>query len=141
MRDALVSGAVAAAALTAMHECTRKTMPDPPRADLLGMRAIARAAGMAGYVPPDHLRGWAMAGDLLGNALYYSSVGCAPKSPLLCGAAAGAVAGAGLLALPGPLGLGSDAVNRTRPTQLMGAGMYLAAGLIAGAVYRLLRRR
>jgi hypothetical protein len=132
--NALLSGAAGAVALTAMHECTRKTMPDPPRADLLGMRSIARISRLAGVEPPRHLRRAAFAGDLLANTAYYATVGYArPQHAIAAGAAAGILAGVGILALPGPLHLGSSAVNRTHHTQLMAAGMYLAAGLIAGA--------
>jgi hypothetical protein len=132
--NALLSGAAGAVALTAMHECTRRTMPDPPRADLLGMRAIARISRMAGTTPPNHLHRAAVAGDLLANTAYYATVGYAkPGHALAAGTAAGILAGIGILVLPGPLHLGSNPVNRTVHTQFMAAGMYLAAGLIAGA--------
>jgi hypothetical protein len=105
------------------------------------MRAIAKAASAAGTAPPEHLRAWTMAGDLASNALYYSAVGLAPNAPLLAGAVAGVVAAAGLLCLPGPLGLGTDAVNRSRETEIMGASMYIIAGLVAGCTYQWLSRR
>jgi hypothetical protein len=139
---ALLSGATAAAALTAMHECTRVTMPDPPRADVLGMEGIEKVSHAAGHEPPRHLRKWAMAADMVSNTLYYSLVGLGSReNAILCGAATGAAAGVGILALPGPLGLGSGAVNRTRHTQIMASGMYFAAGIIAGVMAKLLSKR
>lgn len=142
LAKALISGAAGAVALTAMHECTRTNMPDPPRADVLGMEAIEKAADALDASPPEHLRTTALAGDLVGNTLFYSSVGFAgPGQSLLCGALAGIAAGGGVLALPRLPGLSSAAVNRTRGTQAMAAGMYFAAGLIAGAVHHLLSAR
>lgn len=136
--NALVSGATAAVALTTMHECTRKSVDDAPRADLLGMRAIAKAAHAMGTEPPEPLRSWTMAGDLVSNALYYSMVGLFPRTPVLAGTLAGCAAAAGLIALPGPLGLGTDAVNRTRKTEALGAALYITAGFIAGCTYKYL---
>jgi hypothetical protein len=140
--NVLLSGLTGAVAVTVMQECTRRTMAHPPRADLLGMRAIARMSRLAGAKPPDHLRRTALAGDLLANTAYYSIVGLVrPDRALAVGTIAGILAATGLLALPGPLHLGPSAVNRTRQTQFAGAGMYLAAGLIAGAAATAISRR
>jgi len=134
---ALLSGAAGAVSLNLMHECTRKTMPHPPRVDIIGMRALAKLARASGSEPPEHLRTTALAGDLLSNSLYYSAVGArGPEHAVANGAVAGLAAGIGVLLLPGPLGLGSAEVNRTAATQIMAAGMYFAAGLIAGYTYR-----
>ncbi|HYO83962.1 MAG TPA: hypothetical protein VES20_21340 [Bryobacteraceae bacterium] len=140
--NAMISGATAAVVLTAMHECTRKNVDEAPRADLLGMRAIAKAAESIGSAPPDRLRTWALGGDLVANSLYYGmAVALAPKAPVVAGAFAGCAAAAGLVFLPGPLGLGEDAVNRTRATEALGASMYILAGFVAGCTYRWLDQR
>jgi hypothetical protein len=105
------------------------------------MRAIARLSRTAGAQPPQHLHRAALVGDLLANTAYYAIVGYAkPQHALAAGAAAGLLAGIGILALPGPLHLGSSAVNRTLETQLMAAGMYVAAGLTAGVTAAALAR-
>jgi hypothetical protein len=138
---ALLSGAAAAVSLTLLHEAARRAAPHAPRADILGMRALAAGSRLLGAEPPDRLRGWALAGDLAVNTAYYSAVALSPDKPLLCGVVAGAAAAAGLLALPGPMGLGSAPVNRTVQTQVLGAALYLGAGLIAGCTYQALQRR
>jgi hypothetical protein len=135
---ALLSGATAAVSLTILHEGLRRVVPHSPRADILGMRGLAAGARRLGFHPPEHLHEWALVSDLFANTAYYSAVGLAAKSPVAAGAAIGAVAGIGLLALPGPMGLGSAPVNRTLQTQLIGAGLYLTAGLIAGCLYQAL---
>jgi hypothetical protein len=83
-----------------------------------------------------------MAGDLLANTAYYAVAGYArPDHAVTAGAVAGLLAGIGILALPGPMHLGSNPVNRTFHTQVMAAGMYLAAGLTAGVTAAALARR
>src|SRR5689334_12102213 len=76
---ALLSGAAGAISLNLMHECTRKTMPHPPRVDIVGMRAVASIARATGHEPPSHLRNTALVGDLAANTLYYSLAGLAGR--------------------------------------------------------------
>jgi hypothetical protein len=135
----ILSGAAGALSLNLIHEFTRRTVPHAPRVDIVGMHAVARLARAAGAEPPEHLRNTALAGDLVSNSLYYSLVGVAGrKNAVAAGALAGLAAGVGVLLLPPPLNLGDGEVNRTPATQVMAAGMYLAAGLIAGGVFRAL---
>jgi hypothetical protein len=139
LAKAVLSGAVAAVALTATHEIIRRRVPNAPRLDVLGMRALSRSAQAMGADPPEQLRAAAMAGDILANTAYYSLAGSAgPERAIPIGASLGAIAGVGVLALPGPMGLGSEETNRTPATQAMAAGLYFGAGLVAGCVYRLL---
>lgn len=134
---ALGSGLAGSAALTLVHQTARALTDLAPRADILGMRAIAKAVRKTGAQSPpdDRLYPLALAGDLLGNTLYYSLVGTAEGlSALLRGSALGLAAGAGALALPGPMGLGSRPTNRTLPTQVMTVAWYLIGGLVAAGV-------
>jgi hypothetical protein len=131
---ALGSGLAGATALTLVHQTAKTLTGLAPRADILGMRAIAKAVRKTGAPSPpeDHLYPMAMAGDVLSNTLYYSLVGTAEGlSALLRGGALGLAAGFGALALPGPLGLGSRPTNRTLPTQVMTVAWYLIGGLVA----------
>jgi hypothetical protein len=138
---AFVSGAAGAVCLNLMHECARKSVPDAPRVDIVGMRAVERISAAAGVAPPEHLRTVTFAGDVAANSLYYSAVGFAgPEHGLAVGAGLGVAAGLGAVLLPRPMGLGDAEVNRTPATTVMTAGMYLAAGLIAGALYRVMGR-
>ncbi|MDZ4796676.1 MAG: hypothetical protein SGI92_00835 [Bryobacteraceae bacterium] len=106
------------------------------------MRSVAKIARAAGQEPPQHLRRTALAGDLVANTLYFSLSGLAgPRNAVATGAVGGLAAGIGALLLSPALNVGDAEVNRTPATQVMTAGMYLAAGLIAGVVYRQLSRR
>lgn len=141
---ALGSGLAGAAALTLVHQTAKALTDLAPRADILGMRAIAGAIRKTGAPSPpdDQLYPLALAGDLLGNTLYYSLVGTAEGlSALLRGGALGLAAGVGALALPGPMGLGSRPTNRTLPTQVMTVAWYLIGGLVAAGVSTVLAGR
>ncbi|MBX0333981.1 hypothetical protein K3G39_12110 [Pontibacter sp. HSC-14F20] len=132
---ALVGGLAGAVALTIAHETLRRLVPEAPRMDVLGMRAISKIMKKAGAQPPEGgaLRTWAMVGDVVSNSLYYSLAG-AGKDSWLRGSLLGAGAGAGAVLLPGPMGLGTDPSNRTNSTRAMTVGLYLMGGLVAAAV-------
>ncbi|MFD2935859.1 hypothetical protein [Spirosoma flavum] len=142
--QSLGSGLVGACALTVLHETARQFIPDAPRADILGMRAIKKVMESADQEPPadDELHGWALGGDVVSNALYYSLIGLAkPENAVLTGAALGLAAGVGAVALPGPMGLGTAPSSRTTATAAMTIGWYLVGGLATAGVYALLKRR
>jgi hypothetical protein len=136
---ALVSGLAGACALTLVHETMRHTVPNAPRMDVLGMRAIAKGMRKAGQAPPpeEELHDIAMAGDILSNTLYYSLVGTG-QNAWIKGVLLGAGAGIGAVALPGPLGLGNKPSARTQQTKAMAFGIYFLGGLVAAAVGHLL---
>ncbi|MBF9255300.1 hypothetical protein I2I11_18525 [Pontibacter sp. 172403-2] len=132
---ALAGGLAGACVLTLVHETARRLVADAPRMDVLGMRAISKTMEKAGAEPPqdqEELHSWALAGDIVSNAVYYSFAGVG-KDALWRGAILGAAAGAGAIYLPGPLGLGEAPSNRTPKTQAMTVGLYLLGGLVAGA--------
>jgi hypothetical protein len=141
---ALGSGLIGAVALTLLHESARRFIPDAPRADLLGMRAIKKVMESADAEPPadDELHDWALGGDIVSNALYYSLIGLAkPENALLTGAALGLAAGVGGVTLPGPMGLGTAPTTRTPATTAMTIGWYLVGGLATAAAYTFLKDR
>lgn len=139
--QALGSGVAGAVALTVIHQTAKRVTDKAPRADILGMRAIARTVRRTGGEPPpdDRLFWWSLLGDLVSNSLYYSlaGVGSGDKA-WMRGGLLGLGAGVGAVALPGPLGLGTRPTNRTRSTQLMTVAWYLAGGLAAAATARCL---
>jgi hypothetical protein len=138
---ALGSGLAGACALTLIHQTARKLTDRAPRADILGIRAIAKTVRKVNgrqSPPDDRLYPIALAGDLL----YYSLVGSrGDASTWLRGAALGLGAGLGALALPGPMGLGSRPTNRTGATRVMTVAWYLLGGLAAAGASALLARR
>ncbi|ADB40519.1 hypothetical protein [Spirosoma linguale] len=142
--QSLGSGLAGACALTALHETARQFIPEAPRADILGMRAIKKVMASVNEEPPadDELHDWALGGDVVSNMLYYSLIGLAkPENAVLTGAALGLAAGVGAVALPGPMGLGTAPSSRTPATAAMTIGWYLVGGLVTAGAYALLKRR
>jgi hypothetical protein len=138
----LGSGLAGACALTLIHQTAKRVTEKAPRADVLGMRAIAKGMRRVNLEPPpdDRLFWWTLAGDLAANSLYYSLVG-AGQRPWLRGGLLGLGAGLGAVALPGPLDLGRRPTGRTAATQVMTVAWYLTGGLVAAAASRLFARR
>lgn len=140
----LGSGLVGALVLTALHEVGRRSIPAAPRMDILGMRAIAKTMDKAGQEPPSgkQLHRMAMAGDLVGNSIYYSLVGLGPQNggTWLRGGILGLLAGLGGVVLPSPLGLGSGPSARTPQTRVLTILWYLAGGLAAAGANQLFNR-
>lgn len=140
--EAFAGGAAGAAVLTAVHESARRTLPDAPRMDVLGKRAIAAGARAIDAAPPSgaRLQGAALAGDLVANTAYYSLVGLGgAEGAVARGGVLGLAAGLGAVFLPGPLGLGTGPSRRTPQTAVMTVAWYTLGGLVAGVVYGRLR--
>ncbi len=135
---ALGSGLVGASVLTLVHETARHYLPEAPRMDVLGMRAITRVMRDARLEPPeqDTLHTVTLAGDIVSNALYYSLLGLGSRQGVWRrGILLGLTAGIGALVLPGPLGLRTAPSNRTNATRAMTVAWYTAGALAAAAAY------
>ena len=132
---ALVSGITGAVALTLTHETIRRYIPQAPRMDVLGMRAIARGLYHLNKRPPeeDKLFEYSIIGDLVSNSLYYTLTGTG-HLVWWRGTALGLAAGIGGVVLPGPLGLGKEPSGRTNATKAMTVGLYLLGGLVTAAM-------
>jgi len=136
MLKALSSGLVGAFTLTLVHETARRFIDDAPRMDVVGMRAITRAAQAAGAEPPVPLHEAALVGDILTNSLFYGLVGLGrSEDGLRNGAILGLAAGLGAVFLPEPPGLGRQPTEDSPQTELMTVAWYLIGGLAAGAAY------
>lgn len=141
---ALISGLIGALTLTLVHQSAKKAIPEAPRVDLIGMRAVAKTMRKADVDVPDRdtLYKVSFADHLISNTLYYSLVGAGNRSGAwLRGMLLGALGGAGAVALPPRLGLGEAEVARTTATQTMTVAWYLIAGVAAAAAYNILDLR
>ncbi|PWV49093.1 hypothetical protein [Chitinophaga sp. S165] len=139
----MTSGLISSVALTVAHETLRKNVSQAPRMDKLGMQALSSSLNQARLPVPGEKKLYyaTMAGDIAGNAGYYSLVGMNPKYSILTGAALGLMAGIGAITLPNKLGLNEKYSNKTGKTQLLTLGLYVTAGLIAGVVHKLLDKK
>jgi len=143
-QTSLKSGLAGGVALTVVHELLRHTIPTAPRMDLLGMQALSKLAKKGGKTPPNHnaLFWITMAGDVAGNALYYSLAGVGKRrGTLLRGAVLGLSAGIGAVVLPKHLGLATAPSNRTVETKIMTVALYFFGGLVAAGTLLALQKK
>jgi hypothetical protein len=139
----LIGGFAGAVALNILHEAVKRLDHDAPRIDLVGEEAIAKGMKVAGLEPPtgDSLFTAALAGDLISNALYYSTIGAGNKENLLLrGAAIGLGAGIGALTLTEPMGLSDAPITKTDKTKALTVAWYVFGGVITGLTIKLLRK-
>ena len=138
---ALGSGLAGALVLTGLHEAARHLLPQAPRMDVIGERALSRILAAAGRRPPrkQQLFRSTLVGELVSNALYYSVVGAGARSSRLRrGLLVGLAAGFGAVLLPPRLGLGHPPGEKTPLTPLLTIAWYTAGGLAAAWAMRLL---
>jgi hypothetical protein len=139
----IIGGLAGAVALNILHQAVKQFDKDAPRVDLVGEQALTKGMTAAGLTPPTGKALFAatLAGDILSNALYYSTIGFGKKKHLVIrGAAVGLAAGIGALALTKPLGLNDAPVTRSDKTKLLTVAWYTFGGLVAGSVIKLLRK-
>ena len=132
----MASGLVGAVALTALHEGTRRVAAHPPRMDLLGRRAIKKSLDATGQDtrPRAELHRWALLGDIVGNTIYYASIGRgAGRAKWGRALVLGTAAGVGAMALPPVLGLGRAPNSQYTSTHWMTLGLYVTGALAAAA--------
>jgi hypothetical protein len=134
--ESFAAGMVGAVALTSVHQLARRMTEAAPRMDVLGERAIGRAAAATcGTVPSrSTLHRWALAGDLLANSAYYSLVTCGRDAHVWTRAVGlGLAAGVGALVLPARIGLGDPPNSDQLANKVMTIAWYLLGGLAAAA--------
>lgn len=141
--SAIISGLAGSIALTILHETLRKNVANAPRMDLMGEEGVEKILVAANMKVPSEptLFNMTMAGDIVGNAIYYANVGLQPKNSIMNGAVLGLTAGIGALTLPDKLGLNKEYSNATRKTQVLTVAIYFVGGLVAGIVNQSLRRK
>lgn len=147
MIKALINGLAGACALTVAHELVRKTKPDAPRLDILGMRGVSKVMSLLGIEPPSGatLKKYALVTDIVSNTLMYSGVGAKPgMSAWLKGVNLGLMAGVGAITVPQNVGLGKDSsllTKRTTKTALTTVGLYVLGGLAAAAMAQTCKKK
>lgn len=140
---AIIAGLAGSSALTLVHEIARHLLPQAPRADILGVRALQKGFFAVGEQPPtgDQMQQLALGTDVVANAGYYALVAAGGRrAAWATGLALGLLGGIGAITLPGPLGLGKEPTERTMETKAMTVTWYTIGGVVAALVYRLLTR-
>ena len=115
-----------------------------PRVDLLGEEALQKGLEHFGAHIDDEntLYGATLAGDLISNAVYFSTIGAGgPENIWSRAVGIGLTAGIGAIALPKPLGLDPEPVTKTTKTKALTVGYYLAGALVTGAILTALNKK
>ena len=138
----LLGGLAGALALNIIHETVRRFDKDAPRVDQVGEEGVNHAleAVTGESLSGKQLYAANLAGDIISNSLFYSTIGSAETKNLLWrGAATGVSVGLSTLSMTKRMGLDDSPVNRSLKTKAMTVGYYFAGGLVAGLVIRALR--
>lgn len=140
----LIAGFAGAVALNILHETLKKQSSNVPRVDLLGEDAIQRTLSYFGGHIDDKetLYNATLAGDLVGNTLYYSLIGAGAAKYLWPKAIfVGLSAGIGAVKLPKPMGLDDTPVTKTDEVKILTVGYYLFGALVTAAVVNLINKK
>jgi hypothetical protein len=140
----IVGGLAGAVALNIIHQTVKAFDHEAPRVDLVGEEALTKGMEAMNLTPPtgNALFVATLAGDILSNTLYFSTIGFGKnKYLLLRGAAVGAAAGIGALTLTEPMGLNDAPVTRTDKTKALTVAWYLVGGLVTALAIKGLRSK
>lgn len=139
----LLAGLAGATVLNVLHESLKKKSPDMPRVDLLGEDALQKTLKYFGSSidSKENLYKATLAGDLLGNTLYYSLIGTGnqkylwPKVIFM-----GLSAGIGAITLPEPMGLNPEPVAKNNQVKVLTMAYYLLGAVATGLVLNAMRK-
>jgi len=142
--SSIIGGLAGAVALNILHQTVKSFDHDAPRVDLVGEEALTKGMEAMGLTPPtgNALFVATLAGDIISNALYFSTIGFGKKRFLfLRGTAVGLAAGIGALKLTEPLGLSDAPVTRTDKTKVMTIAWYTIGGLVTAMTIKAIRSK
>lgn len=125
--------------VAALQHVSRFLLKDGPRMDVVGEKIIEKGFRRFGRKPPENSRllSW-VGGNIGSDTLVFALVGMGqPKRPVVRGAIVGALTGLGALVLPPLLGITSRHTAKNPKQAAMTVGLYLIAGLAAGAAHQL----
>jgi len=139
----LIAGLAGSIALNLLHEGLKKTSNDVPRVDLLGEDALQKTLKYFGgkMENQENLYKATLAGDIIGNTLYYSLIGAGnqkniwPKALFM-----GLSAGIGAVSLPEPMGLDPDPVTKDNQVKVLTVGYYLFGAVVTGLVLHAMKK-
>ncbi len=136
---ALFGGLAGAGTVTLLHQAIKIVAPSvAPRMDLMGMEAMTKIRKRVHLPIPseDKLYKQTFVGDIIANTLYYSLAG--GNASDLKGTILGIAAGLGSVQLPEKLHLNPAHSSRTKATEYLSIGIYIAGGLATAAAIELL---
>lgn len=139
----LIAGLAGSIALNLLHEGLKKTSNDVPRVDLLGEDALQKTLKYFGgkMENQENLYKATLAGDIIGNTLYYSLIGAGNQKNIWTKAIfMGLSAGIGAVSLPEPMGLDPDPVTKDNQVKVLTVGYYLFGAVVTGLVLHAMKK-
>jgi len=134
-----IAGLGGAIALNLLHE-SLKNAKDTPRIDLVGEEALQKTIRLFGgkIENPTTLYQATLAGDLISNAAYYSTIGQEGGNTWARAISMGLVAGVGAVTLPEKMGLDATPVDKNIKVKALTVGYYVAGALVTAGIFKLL---
>ena len=134
----LIAGLGGAVVLNILHESLKNKGSGMPHIDRLGKEALQKSLGYLGTGIQDEntLYLSTLAGDIAGNAVYYSLIG--GKNSLIWPKAVmfALAAGVGAVTLPKPMGLNPAPVSRNAKSTVLTIVYYMTGALATGAILK-----
>ncbi len=140
----LLAGLAGAIVLNVLHESLKNKSPNMPRVDLLGENALQKTLKYFGSSIDNsaNLYKATLAGDVVGNTLYYSLIGTGNKKYLWPKAIfMGLSAGVGAVTLPEPMGLDPEPVAKNNIVKALTVSYYLAGAIVTGLVISFMSKK
>ena len=143
--SSIAGGLAAAIAVNLLHEIIKRYDPDAPRLDHMAMDAMSKGFKIADESVPakKNLYKYSLVGDMISNTMFFSMAGGkgGVKKALSKGLIIGLTGGFGAVFGPKPLGLKSEATNKTHRTQVIAVAYYLVGGLVAAGVAKMIDKK
>jgi len=132
MYKRFIAGLGGAIALTVVHEIIRKNFNNVPEINKVGEEALEKSLENfdSNITNPDQLYAATLAGDVIGNGIYFA--GTATNS---AGLLSGIAMGAGTVLLPAKLGLDDQPVAGSSQKKLMTVAYYIFGSLVTKVIY------
>lgn len=132
MYKRFIAGLAGAIALNILHESVRKNFDNVPEINKVGEEALDKTLEKfdISLDNPDKIYVATLAGDVIGNGLYFA--GTATNE---AGVLSGIAMGIGTVLLPNQIGLDDSPVAETVQKKIMTVGYYVFGALITKIVY------
>lgn len=133
----LVAGFGGAIALNILHSIVKNNFNDTPDFKVVGEEAIDKSLEKANLRISDQekLYNATVAGDIVGNTLYYTF------TPFKLNTLVGALGGLGAMALPKQIGVDNKPIAGNDRKKMITMGYYVFGALVAGGIYNLLTKK
>jgi len=132
MYKKILAGLGGAIALNLLHETIRKNFDNVPEINKVGEEALNKTLAKADAEITDHDKLYAatLAGDIIGNGMYYATTATTGFN-----IASGLAMGIGAITLPQKIGLDENPVAESTQKKVMTVAYYLFGAIVTKFIY------